>query len=229
MKVIRRFFAPEDGFLSCEKGEIITLISKKRHTKDHNAWLGATQSGEVGFIWKEFVQETLDENVDGSVVPLEIQVRGPRAELAFQKALQNGKVQVFRGRIMILGQDRAGKTSLKKSLLGMPFNSEEESTVGVEVDPSKCEVDVDQVTNWQRTEHTKLDVSHFVEDIARIVAKDLKETEEEPKKTKDDPSFLEQGYSDEVVADNVMPETIYHHEEKKMYRKPAKLTAEIFN
>lgn len=93
---------------------------------------------------------------------------------------------------MILGQDRAGKTSLKKSLLGMPFNPEEESTVGVEVDPSKCEVDVDQVTNWQRTEHTKLDVSHFVEDIARIVAKDLKETEEEPKKTKDVPSFLEQ-------------------------------------
>lgn len=131
----------------------------------------------------------------GSVIPLEIQARGPRAELAFQKALRNGRVQVFRGRIMILGQDRAGKTSLKKSLLGMPFNPEEESTVGVEVDPSKCEVDVDQVTNWQRTEHTKLDVSHFVEDIARIVAKDLKdlkETDEEPKKTNDVTSLLEQ-------------------------------------
>lgn len=76
----------------------------------------------------------------GSVIPPEIQARGPRAELAFQKALQNGRVQVFRGRIMILGQDRAGKTSLKKSLLGMPFNPEEESTVGVKVDPSKYEV-----------------------------------------------------------------------------------------
>ena len=128
----------------------------------------------------------------GSVIPPEIQARGPRAELAFQKALQNGRVQVFRGRIMILGQDRAGKTSLKKSLLGMPFNPEEESTVGVEVDPSKCEVDVDQVTNWQRTEHTKLGVSQFVEDIARIVAKDLKETDEEPKKRNDVASLLEQ-------------------------------------
>ena len=101
-------------------------------------------------------------------------------------------MQVFRGRIMILGQDRAGKTSLKKSLLGMPFNPEEESTVGVEVDPSKCEVDVDQVTNWQRTEHTKLDVSQFVEDIARIVAKDPKKTDDETKKRNDVASLLEQ-------------------------------------
>ena len=137
----------------------------------------------------------------GSVIPLEIQARGPEAKLAFQKALQKGKVQVFRGRIMILGQERAGKTTLKKSMLGMPFNPEEESTVVVEVDsskckvdvdPSKCEVDVDQVTNWQRTERTKLDASHFVEDIARIVFNELKETNEEPKKTRDVTSLSEQ-------------------------------------
>ena len=48
---------------------------------------------------------------------------------------------------MIVGQERAGKTSLKKSLLGMPFNKEEESTVRIEVDPSKFEVNVDQVIN----------------------------------------------------------------------------------
>ena len=93
---------------------------------------------------------------------------------------------------MILGQDRAGKTSLKKSLLGMPFNPEEESTVGVEVDPSKFEVEVDQVKNWQRTDQTKLDVSQFVEDIARIVAKDLKETDVDQKNTGDVDSLSEQ-------------------------------------
>ena len=64
--------------------------------------------------------------------------------------------------------------------------------LGVKVDPSKCEVDVDQVTNWQRTEHTKLDVSQFVEDIARIVAKDLKKTDDETKKRNDVASLLEQ-------------------------------------
>ena len=92
--------------------------------------------------------------------------------------MQNGRVKVYRGRIMLLGQDRAGKTSLKKSLLGMPFNPEEESTIGVEVDPSKCEVEVDQVRNWEPTEGKKLDVSEFSEDIARLIAKDLKEADE---------------------------------------------------
>ena len=80
---------------------------------------------------------------------------------------------------MILGQDRAGKTSLKKSLLGMPFDPQEESTVGVEVDPSKCELEVEQVKNWERTEEHKLDVSEFVEDIARFIARDLNETAEQ--------------------------------------------------
>ena len=76
---------------------------------------------------------------------------------------------------MLLGQDRAGKTSLKKSLLGMSFNPQEESTVGVEVDPSKCQVDVDQIKNWERIKDKKLEVSEFAEDIAMLIAKDLSE------------------------------------------------------
>ena len=118
-----------------------------------------------------------------SSLPPEIRARGPAAERAFQKAMQNGKVKVYRGRIMLLGQDRAGKTSLKKSLLGMPFNPQEESTVGVEVDPSKCEVEVDQVKNWEpiATERKKLEVSEFGKDIAMLIAKDLNETEAEEK------------------------------------------------
>ena len=125
-------------------------------------------------------------------MPPEIRARGPRAELAFQKAMRNGRVQVYRGRIMLLGQDRAGKTSLKKSLLGIPFNPEEESTVGVEVDPSKFEVDVDRVQNWQRTEQKKLDVSEFADDIARIIAKDLTETEVHQRNIDDVKALLEQ-------------------------------------
>ena len=127
-----------------------------------------------------------------SVIPPEIRARGPAAELAFQKALLNGTVQVYRGRVMFLGQDRAGKTSLKKSLLDMPFNPEEDSTVGVEVDPSKFEVDVDQVKNWQRTEQKKLDVSEFADDIARMIAKDLTEGREEQKDVNYVDSSLEQ-------------------------------------
>ena len=41
---------------------------------------------------------------------------------------------------MLIGQDRAGKTSLKKSLKGICFDPEEDSTVGIDVDPSHFKV-----------------------------------------------------------------------------------------
>ena len=112
----------------------------------------------------------------GSSVPAEIRARGPRAERAFQKAMKSGKVKVYRGRIMLLGQDRAGKTSLKKSLLGLPFDPEEESTVGVEVDRSKCELEVDEVQNWIPSKQKKIEMSAFEEELARLIVKDLRET-----------------------------------------------------
>ena len=112
-----------------------------------------------------------------SPVPKEIQAQGHRAEAAFQKAMDEGSVEVYYGRIMLIGQDRAGKTSLKKSLLGIPFDLEEESTVGVEVD---------QVKNWQLTDQKKLDLSDFREDIAKIIADGMKDLEQE----RNDPSRL---------------------------------------
>ena len=112
-------------------------------------------------------------------VPAEIRARGVEAERAFQRALQqNETVNVCRGRVMIVGQERAGKTSLKKSLLGMPFNKEEESTVGIEVDPSKFEVNVDQVINWRPIKDEKLK-SDFRKQMAQLIAKEMTKNEEE--------------------------------------------------
>ena len=108
------------------------------------------------------------------LVPQEIQVQGHRAEAAFKQAMEKGSVEVYRGRIMLLGQDRAGKTSLKNFLLGNPFDPEEESTVGVNVEPAKFEVEIDQVKNWQSTDQKKLDVSEFREDIAKITVEYMK-------------------------------------------------------
>ena len=79
---------------------------------------------------------------------------------------------------MLIGQDRAGKTSLKKSFLGLPFDPEEESTEGIEVDPSKFEVGIDQVENWKRTDE-KLGVSQFAADLAKMVAMELQEINDE--------------------------------------------------
>lgn len=86
---------------------------------------------------------------------------------------------------MILGQGRAGKTSLKKSLLGIPFNPDEESTIGVTVDPTKFEVEIDQVKNWQCIQQKKLNVSEFVEDIAKLTAKRIQKPEGKNQETND--------------------------------------------
>ena len=127
------------------------------------------------------LQVFFTSDAGSTFVPAEIRGRGPRAERAFQKAMQSGKVKVYRGRIMLLGQDRAGKTSLKKSLLGLPFDPKQESTVGVEVDPSKCEVEVDEVKNWMPSEQRKRKISEFEEGIARFIARDLTEPEGDQK------------------------------------------------
>ena len=108
------------------------------------------------------------------IVPSEIIARGPGAKRAYENALKNGKVKVYRGRIMFIGQDRAGKTSLKKHLLGLPFDPNEESTDGVEVDPSAFEFDVDHATNW-KISNEKLNVSQFANELAKIVAGKLQE------------------------------------------------------
>ena len=108
------------------------------------------------------------------IVPGEIIARGPEAKRCYENALKNGKVKVYRGRIMFIGQDRAGKTSLKKHLLGLPFDPNEDSTDGVEVDPSAFEFDVDHATNW-KISNEKLNVSHFANELAKIVAGKLQE------------------------------------------------------
>ena len=79
-------------------------------------------------------------------------------------------MNVYRGRVLLVGQDRAGKTSLKKSLLGLPFNPKEESTEGIEVDPSVCEIEVEQVKNWNSTSENKPSLAEFSEDISRMLA-----------------------------------------------------------
>lgn len=75
-----------------------------------------------------------------AVVPEEILLRGRSARQVFNEALQEGTKQLKRVPIMIVGQGGSGKTSLKRSLKGEPFDPEENSTVMMEVDPSYCKV-----------------------------------------------------------------------------------------
>ena len=67
-------------------------------------------------------------------------MRGRLALEAYNKALAEGKTFDNRVPVMLIGQDRSGKTSLKKSLRGERFNPNEMSTVGIDVDPSHFEL-----------------------------------------------------------------------------------------
>lgn len=48
--------------------------------------------------------------------PKEILARGPKAVHAYEEACISGTQPVYRTRLMLVGQDRVGKTSLKKAL-----------------------------------------------------------------------------------------------------------------
>ena len=95
------------------------------------------------------------------------------ASEAYEKALRDGSMKVYYGRILLIGQDRAGKTSLKKSLIGLPFNPDEPSTQGIDVDPSNFEVDVNQVKNWQSVGKNKEGLLGRADHIAKVTIENL--------------------------------------------------------
>ena len=108
-----------------------------------------------------------------SLLPLQIDAHGEKAQRAYQRALKDGAVSVYRGRVLLIGQDRAGKTSLKKSLIGLPFNRKEKSTDGIEVDPSKFQLDVDEVKNWQPIDERKQGFLGCSKDVAQVMVEKM--------------------------------------------------------
>ena len=54
----------------------------------------------------------------GLSAPAEILARGQEAQQAYAEAAKYGTKKVFRTRLMLVGQERVGKTSLKKTLTG---------------------------------------------------------------------------------------------------------------
>ena len=77
---------------------------------------------------------------------------------------------------MLVGQDRSGKTSLKKSLKGICFNPEEESTVGIDLDRYHFQVTTEMWTTGKKNEEGDVDKEaiSFEENVARLAANTLK-------------------------------------------------------
>ncbi|XP_015775981.1 PREDICTED: uncharacterized protein LOC107354086 [Acropora digitifera] len=111
------------------------------------------------------------------VTPPEINLRGARAWEAYNKALAEGKTRVKRIPIMLIGQERSGKTSLKKSLQGLRFNPDEESTTGIDIDPSYFKVtnEIWKTGKKDQATNKKDRASSFEHHVARVVVENLKE------------------------------------------------------
>ncbi|CAH3166443.1 unnamed protein product [Pocillopora meandrina] len=86
---------------------------------------------------QSFVVAAIKRNGIERKVPPTIRARGPLALATYLNALADGQACVKRVPLMIVGQDRSGKTSVKKSLKGICFNPDEDSTLGIEVDRLK--------------------------------------------------------------------------------------------
>ena len=66
-----------------------------------------------------------------------MQARGEKAVAAFHRVLETGgSTYDKRVKILLVGQDRVGKTSLGKALRGEPFDEAECSTDGVQMIPA---------------------------------------------------------------------------------------------
>ena len=104
--------------------------------------------------------------------------------------MKDGYITVYRSRILLIGQDRAGKTSLKKSFLDLPFDPEEQSTEGIEVDPSKCEIDVHQAArNWQSIGENKQGLLECSKDVAKTVVEKIFIQDESSEEDAEEGSF----------------------------------------
>ncbi|XP_066282385.1 uncharacterized protein [Branchiostoma lanceolatum] len=135
-------------------------------------------------------------------VPTEILARGPHAMRAFKLAASSGTKPVFRTRLMLVGQDRVGKTSLKKSLTGQTYDSGEISTDGIDTSDA-CEINVQDATSWK--------VHGNQEDNA----------DAEKKGVLDGSFGVEEEYA-QAVAQNIVKALVAERRKNKEKKEPAK-------
>ncbi|XP_033101038.1 uncharacterized protein LOC117104330 [Anneissia japonica] len=87
-------------------------------------------------------------DVKGGQVPLEVLARGLEANNAFIDAIKEGSKPIYQTRLMLVGPERVGKTSLTKALTEQKFDATEEVTDGIEASLS-CTLSVKHTTNWK--------------------------------------------------------------------------------
>ena len=111
------------------------------------------------------------------MTPPDINQHGPRALEAYNEALAEGKTRVKRIPIMLIVQERSGKTSLKKSLQGSQFNAHEDSTAGIDVDPSYFQVTTEIWKTGKKDQAANKEekAAFFEHHVTRVVVENLRE------------------------------------------------------
>ena len=130
-----------------------------------------------------------------------MRARGGKALAAYHRALEaGGSTYDKRVKVLLVGQDRVGKTSLGRALRGEPFNEAELSTEGVQMIPAIKNAGTGAWKNPSFLEHTTV----FDHKVAAKTAEDLlsKHSEQPAKKqprtvasNKTDQLFVEDGKS----------------------------------
>ena len=137
-------------------------------------------------------------------MPQEIRARGRLALRAYRKALSEGRTCIKRVPVMLIGQDRSGKTSLAKSLKGERFNPEEDSTVGIDVDPSHFKVSTEIWKPGEKDEQRNVERAWSYEHhAARLIVQNLSEEKSAPKEESLEPDEIEYLVPGESVEINV--------------------------
>ena len=85
--------------------------------------------------------------LNSGLIPTYILARGAGALAAYHRALKFGSTFDKRVKVLLIGQDRVGKTSLGKSLKGEMFNENEPSTDGVQMGLPMKNVDIQPWSN----------------------------------------------------------------------------------
>ena len=111
------------------------------------------------------------------VIPPEISKKGKTAVDIYKKALRKGKQKIPRCNLLILGEERTGKTSAYKLLVGKKFDPDQDSTRGIDNNVVET-VDKRHITSSTWEEKTSDDQKQqskelFALGVAKEVRKEL--------------------------------------------------------
>ncbi|XP_033124957.1 uncharacterized protein LOC117123215, partial [Anneissia japonica] len=106
-------------------------------------------------------KEELKKILLAMTLPAQIKARGKDAVTAFVNEIEKGEMTLVNSRVMFLGKEGAGKTSLVNSILGKQFNKNEPSTNGI-VTTTVFQTGED-CSKWE--EHKDVDVCELTKQI----------------------------------------------------------------